>query len=1222
MTKEERLASVGLPNTPAGVAQFYDLFPDMESHDNYLANGGQPTAKEFFNFGATTNLNIPFGNFAYGGGPCMDCGGYMQKGGNPNFMDTINGITKANRKTFKSGSTIQGGANNNIGENRIADFKGTLATNAHNALLKEEQANMLQQFLKHKAQYGGDSYGQPVDQINYQNLAIKNMYQQHLDQSDANLKNDAGNLFQGLADMNSPENMNSSTKITQAQYGMPVGPNLKGGLTPEQQYMLKMSKSYVPGNAKENTKASPKYVGNQQTQNPVAAAYANYYLQEYQNKHFGPWGKTRMTFGTNIPNGKGVNQSHTGDPSKRPYQVLTDDQLFQINAANSDAPQKNSWFNNWMANRQVRSENKKAEYKMLGIKPGENRADLNYEDDMPEYEVPKKMTDWSWRDADETVSKQFGGPSAGVQYDQFGNPIDPNKQMMKQNTFGSNSTDNMFGTNNIFKGDNTRNTFGTPKPQEQNNQGTQGNSSFTVENKYGPSLTGPAAASTLLAGVNTMASMFEKRDDKAFKEKMNQMTLADNAFIHSPINSQSRGDYDPNSGMFRVDQHVPTRFTGYTKDGGETNLPTAKDGFNMRAGLYGTNGNRQFSLPMNTQAFSKAPISVRQTLEPVDKEDANLEAEKGETAILNVGGIPAHFTVGGKRHSQGGTPLSLPDDSFVFSDTKGMLIKDPIMLAQFGMVPTKAGYTPADIAKKFDINKFRKILSDSDSEALEIKTAEMMIANYNMKLAKLALLQESMKGFPQGIPKIAMPYIEATGLDPAELIGGPNQSGVAQVDPNMIPVEQGQQDEPDQDMGVARYGGLMKAQNGGLAKKTAFADMDWKDSKEYDFEKDFRSKQIDAIATEMNFKRLDGYTGKQWNQIEAKYKPFRKSNLAKEDLENMERTLLVQIKNLRENNLPVPNKVADTYNDVKSQLDFFVEKKNNQNTHSSNSDDKMSWITSEGKPLGKVDQNSTGYLNRVAQHWSGLNNIEDTDINTLNKVANNEILIPKGGLKVQTLPQQNLKKMWQNVNPFDEYKTEGAWDYTKKLVGAPLKLVNNTLTGNVETPGTTYIRTHEGARVAPFLMDVAMDPLTYVGPGAVKAAGKATIEGVKQIPKAYAWARYLVPEWGTAIKEFAVHYGPKVAEQITKGLKAMGPAAQHIGPSALTRFISTDYGDIETLMRNGEKVDQATVDKMIKEAIEKEKQQQKNSLLVKKPVVKKDSVATTAVTTPTVQGDW
>lgn len=856
MTKEERLASVGLPNTPAGVAQFYDLFPDMESHDNYLANGGQPTAKEFFNFGATTNLNIPFGNFAYGGGPCMDCGGYMQKGGNPNFMDTINGITKANRKTFKSGSTIQGGANNNIGNTMREDFKGTLATYAHNALLKEEQQKMLQQFTQGRAQYGGDSYGQPVDQINYQNLAIQGMYQQHLDQSSANLQNDAGNLFQGIADMNSPENMKSSTKITQAQYGMPVGPNLKGGLTPEQQYMLKMSK-FVPGNAKDNTagtttastnNGSPKYVGNQQQSSQKQSA-ATIYLQEYYNKRFGPWGKTHMVFGTNNPNGQGYNTNQSGNQGQNPNSRSNYKSNYVDNYNNGISnpntnfdPNPNRHFSNYQPayeepNKVMsffeKIKSNQATKKMMRAdkaiqkrhttnspeetQPGINGAIYDYEKDMPDEYIPKPYTGY---DPDAPLIERFGGPiyqfAGEIQYDSQGNPIDPNKQMMKRNTFGSNATDNMFGTNNIFKGDATRNTFGTPKPQDQNNQNAQGNSQFSVDTKYGPSLTGPAAASTVIAGVNTAASLFEKRDDKAFKEKMKQMTLADNAFVNSPINTQSRGDYDPNSGMFRINQHVPLRWNGYRfkQDGGETDLPLAKDGFNMKAGLYGTNGNRQFSLPMNTQAFSKAPISVRQTLEPVDREDANLEAEKGETAVLSVGGIPAHFNIGGKRHSQGGTPLSLPDDSFIFSDTKGMLIKDPIMLAQFGMVPTKAGYTPADIAKKFDINKFRKILANPDSEALEVKTAEMMIANYNMKLAKLALLQESMKGFPQGIPKIAMPYIEATGLDPAELIGGPNQTGVAQMDPNMIPVEQGQEDMPDQDMGVARYGGLMKAQNG------------------------------------------------------------------------------------------------------------------------------------------------------------------------------------------------------------------------------------------------------------------------------------------------------------------------------------------------------------------------------------------------------------------------
>ena len=217
----------------------------------------------------------------------------------------------------------------------------------------------------------------------------------------------------------------------------------------------------------------------------------------------------------------------------------------------------------------------------------------------------------------------------------------------------------------------------------------------------------------------------------------------------------------------------------------------------MRPGLYGTNGNRQFTLPnqVNSQRFSQQPVDVRDTLQPVAREGANLEAEKGETALVNIDGIPAHFKIGGQRHSKGGTPLNLPDNSFIFSDTAKMKIKDPIVLAQFGMVPKKAGYTPAEIAKKYDINTFRKILADPNSEDIERKTAEAMISNYNMKLAKLALVQESTKGFPQGIPAVAMPYVMANDIKPEELFE-----------------TQGQEEQPDADMGVARYGGNMVSQ--------------------------------------------------------------------------------------------------------------------------------------------------------------------------------------------------------------------------------------------------------------------------------------------------------------------------------------------------------------------------------------------------------------------------
>lgn len=176
----------------------------------------------------------------------------------------------------------------------------------------------------------------------------------------------------------------------------------------------------------------------------------------------------------------------------------------------------------------------------------------------------------------------------------------------------------------------------------------------------------------------------------------------------------------------------------------------------------------QQNWPTVMNQFSKPNTEVNETLKPVDERNANLEAEKGERAIINQQGITTNFRVGGKRHSEGGTPLNLPENSFIFSDTKDMKIKDPNILAQFGI--TKTSVTPADIAKKYDINNYRKMLADPDSTDLERSTAEMMIANYNIKLAKLGLVQESKKGFPQGIPSISMPYIESMQINPDDFL--------------------------------------------------------------------------------------------------------------------------------------------------------------------------------------------------------------------------------------------------------------------------------------------------------------------------------------------------------------------------------------------------------------------------------------------------------------------
>ena len=180
---------------------------------------------------------------------------------------------------------------------------------------------------------------------------------------------------------------------------------------------------------------------------------------------------------------------------------------------------------------------------------------------------------------------------------------------------------------------------------------------------------------------------------------------------------------------------------------------------------------------------STAEIKVNRSLKPTTKENATLEAEKGETVVtsLNKDGLPEFYNILGKRHSQGGTPLNLPEDSFIFSRVNSMKIYNKEILNYFGK-STKGnkGFTPAEISRNFNLNKYRQILADPNSDKSQIETAEMMIQNYTRKLGALALVQESAKGFDSGIPGIAMPYLESMGIDPTEFVGSDSGPDMAQ----------------------------------------------------------------------------------------------------------------------------------------------------------------------------------------------------------------------------------------------------------------------------------------------------------------------------------------------------------------------------------------------------------------------------------------------------------
>jgi len=183
---------------------------------------------------------------------------------------------------------------------------------------------------------------------------------------------------------------------------------------------------------------------------------------------------------------------------------------------------------------------------------------------------------------------------------------------------------------------------------------------------------------------------------------------------------------------------------------------------------------------------SKKPISSRNTLTEDKGSKPNLEAEKGEYVIadLDGSGLMAGYSIGGERHYNGGTKLNLPEDSFIFSRDNQMRLKGGEILNQFGITnkkELKKGVTPADIAKRLpDLNKYRVILADPNSDKMQRDTAEMMLANISLKMAKLGLAQESLKGFPQGIPKISQPYIDMMNMNPEEFVqtqAQPEQEG-------------------------------------------------------------------------------------------------------------------------------------------------------------------------------------------------------------------------------------------------------------------------------------------------------------------------------------------------------------------------------------------------------------------------------------------------------------
>jgi len=254
------------------------------------------------------------------------------------------------------------------------------------------------------------------------------------------------------------------------------------------------------------------------------------------------------------------------------------------------------------------------------------------------------------------------------------------------------------------------------------------------------------------------------------------------------------GDYKPNS-------NVP--MGPNASEFGKYGMQVAKVGTQVR-NPYMSN---PYSHP-EAILYGEPDPKVSNTLKPVKREDANLEAEIGEVAVTPAGPdrLSKFFNIGGKNHYDGGTPLNLPENTFIYSKTRSMIIKDPKILKE--LTGSTKPATPADLAKKFDFSQYIAVIQNKKSDPVERKTAEMMIQNMMYKLGQIAIIQEAKKGFPSGIPLVAVPYLEKAGIDPQMLLPQSEQpemeSGMQQqMDPRMM------QEIPEEMMmpPMARYGG-------------------------------------------------------------------------------------------------------------------------------------------------------------------------------------------------------------------------------------------------------------------------------------------------------------------------------------------------------------------------------------------------------------------------------
>ena len=584
------------------------------SNPFFAANGGTPYyggPTRPYDMGGNTASPMNYGAFnipmQYGGyeeeyGGALDPGNnqdypILEEGGRANLMAMIKAHSKKMKKAYKEGgdTVMQGGNSDDYPTNLTNTFKNVLKQNMYNHMINEEEQALSKSFMQMGGYQGqGMNYNTTTfNEKNPQNQAIQNMYKQRISDYDTDFQNNMGNFSNAMYDLNATANPYTQTTVkagvgletetprTMSQEEWEWFDEQRKAKENEANYNKYFGKNrtstrgmdYFPMNYNPYNKISRKDVAMMQqlAKNPTTN------LKEFKHNHFGPWGRTKMTFGY-----KDLYEDNMKIKDVPSFKSSSKNSSQNISSSQDTLPSSYVLRPGVAVDNIYTPERQVLNFPYSPIKQGPSQNVQTKEEatkgQAPFWaptHSPIPMTDayapgynyGGLTKAQYGIDHKSTNPADGL-YDNAGKKIDSESNNM--------NPVKMEPINALPTFSNSINEQGLKLKEEQSHLKDPSTGSMfvgpekqaTITSKQRPGYNGTAAAATMVAGIDLATSAINKAKDKS-KQGLADSLVADNAYLANPANAQSQGGYDQ-WGNFELNQKVPVQFAGYSAYGGST----------------------------------------------------------------------------------------------------------------------------------------------------------------------------------------------------------------------------------------------------------------------------------------------------------------------------------------------------------------------------------------------------------------------------------------------------------------------------------------------------------------------------------------------------------------------------------------------------------------------------------------------------------------------------